>query len=230
MSEALAPILYAVRDQSGRFQRSILCGGGTHSDHTARAIALKPTLSVSRDIAVDGCLLSSSQSDAEIAANPRAYSRRRDAAVREDWIPRRHKRRDHRCGRADPRGAMLYHFTTREELVEALIPDLERLHAQLLEDSAAEAARPGVDAPEHAIDVDWALKREVPFVAFSELEAAERTDPMVRQRLMSAQSAFDHAQAAVSGSRRWCRPVPTPDCKPVATLAGSYLKAWPRAP
>src|SRR6478609_6029220 len=56
------------------------------------------------------------------------------------------------------RGAMLYHFATREELVEA------------------------------------ALQHEAPFVAFAELEAAARTDAMLRARLAAAQAAFDRAQ------------------------------------
>src|SRR5690606_21965681 len=53
---------------------------------------------------------------------------------------------------------------------------------------------PGVDAAEHAIDAYWALLHEAPFVAFAELEAAARTEPMLRERLAAAQSAFDHAQ------------------------------------
>ncbi|MBN9249328.1 MAG: ABC transporter permease, partial [Mesorhizobium sp.] len=40
----------------------------------------------------------------------------------------------------------------------------------------------------------WALLHETPFVAFGELEAAARTDPMLRARLAGAQSAFDHNQ------------------------------------
>jgi AcrR family transcriptional regulator len=90
------------------------------------------------------------------------------------------------------RGAMLYHFTTREELVEAAIAHIELERAKLFEQAAA--APPGVDAAEHAIDAYWALLHETPFVAFAELEAAARTDPMLRERLADAQSAFDHAQ------------------------------------
>jgi hypothetical protein len=51
-----------------------------------------------------------------------------------------------------------------------------------------------VDAAVHDIEVYWALLHEPPFVAFAELEAAARTDPMLRERLAPAQSAFDHAQ------------------------------------
>ena len=91
------------------------------------------------------------------------------------------------------RGAMLYHFPTREDLVDAAIAHIDLHRARRMEEAAAGAA-PGVDAAEHAIEVYWALLHEPPFVAFAELEAAARTDPMLRERLAPAQSAFDHAQ------------------------------------
>jgi AcrR family transcriptional regulator len=94
------------------------------------------------------------------------------------------------------RGAMLYHFASREELVEAAIAHIELERAKLFEQAAA--APPGVDSAEHAIDAYWALLHETPFVAFAELEAAARTDAMLRERLAGAQSGFDHAQV---GSR-----------------------------
>jgi AcrR family transcriptional regulator len=92
------------------------------------------------------------------------------------------------------RGAMLYHFTTREELVEAAIAHIELARARLFEQAARSSAAPGVDASEAAIDAYWALLHETPFVAFAELEGAARTDPMLRERLAGAQAAFDHAQ------------------------------------
>jgi AcrR family transcriptional regulator len=91
------------------------------------------------------------------------------------------------------RGAMLYHFGSREELVEAAVAHIEVERARLFEQAAAPAA-PGVDAAEHAIDAYWGLLHEVPFVAFAELESAARTEAMLRDRLASAQSAFDRAQ------------------------------------
>ena len=97
------------------------------------------------------------------------------------------------------RGAMLYHFATREELVEAAVAHIELQRAKLFERAASTPAAAGVDATEHAVDTYWALLHEVPFVAFAELEAAARTDPMLRERLAAAQSAFDHAQ--VGGDR-----------------------------
>src|SRR5258705_4635142 len=92
------------------------------------------------------------------------------------------------------RGAMLYHFATREELVAAAITHIEVERARLFEQAASMSATPGVDAAEHAIDAYWALLHEAPFVAFAELEAAARTDPMLRERLAVAQGAFDRAQ------------------------------------
>ncbi len=92
------------------------------------------------------------------------------------------------------RGAMLYHFASREELVEAAVAHIELHRARLFEQAAGTPAMAGVDATEHAIDVYWSLLHEQPFVAFAELEAAARTDPMLSQRLEGARSAFDHAQ------------------------------------
>ncbi len=92
------------------------------------------------------------------------------------------------------RGAMLYHFSSREELVEAAVSHIEVERARLFEQAASAPAGPGVDAAEHAIDAYWSLLHETPFVAFAELEAAARTDPMLRARLANAQSAFDRNQ------------------------------------
>jgi len=92
------------------------------------------------------------------------------------------------------RGAMLYHFASREELVEAAIAHIEVERARLFEEAAAAPLAPGVDAVEHAIDAYWALLHEPAFVAFAELETASRTDPMLRERLAVAQGAFDRGQ------------------------------------
>lgn len=92
------------------------------------------------------------------------------------------------------RGAMLYHFASREELVEAAVAFIDLERARLFEQAAATPHSPGVDAAEHAIDAYWHLLHEPPFIAFAELEAAARTDPMLRERLAAAQSAFDRNQ------------------------------------
>jgi AcrR family transcriptional regulator len=91
------------------------------------------------------------------------------------------------------RGAMLYHFPTREALVEAAA---EHIHAARSAMMAEAAARPpaGVDVAERAIDLYWSLLREPPFVAFAELEAVARTNPTVAAFLAPHQAAFDRAQ------------------------------------
>ena len=91
------------------------------------------------------------------------------------------------------RGAMLYHFSSREALLDAVIPYIQAARARLFEEAAARTPA-GVDRTEHAIDSYWRLLHEPPFVAFSELESAARTDAPLRERLRSAQEAFDRNQ------------------------------------
>jgi AcrR family transcriptional regulator len=91
------------------------------------------------------------------------------------------------------RGAMLYHFPTREELVAAAI---EHIHGERLAlfDTAAASPPPGGDSTAHAIAAYWSLLSQPAFIAFAELEAVGRTDALVRERLAPAQAAFDQAQ------------------------------------
>lgn len=91
------------------------------------------------------------------------------------------------------RGAMLYHFPTREALVEAVIDHIQRLRIDLFQRAAAEKPSE-VDAAEYAIDSYWRLLREPPFVAFAELEGAARADPWLAEAIRPAQEAFDRAQ------------------------------------
>lgn len=91
------------------------------------------------------------------------------------------------------RGAMLYHFPSREALIEAAVAHIQAARARLFEE-AVKSAPHGADRTDHAIDAYWRLLGEPPFVAFSALEAAARTDPMLRARLLAAQDAFDRAR------------------------------------
>lgn len=91
------------------------------------------------------------------------------------------------------RGAMLYHFPTREDLLEAAIEHIQAQRSALFR-SASETLPPGGDVTEHAIESYWELLHRDPFVAFGELEAAARTDPMIRELLAPAQAEFDRAQ------------------------------------
>ena len=91
------------------------------------------------------------------------------------------------------RGAMLYHFATREALLDSVIPHIQAARAQLFEAAASEMPA-GADRTDHAIDSYWRLLHQPPFVAFAELEAAARTDAPLRERLRGAQAAFDRNQ------------------------------------
>jgi AcrR family transcriptional regulator len=91
------------------------------------------------------------------------------------------------------RGAMLYHFPSREDLLDAVIGHIQAERLALFDQAAAEPP-PGVDATAHAIAAYWRLLAEPPFVAFAELEGVARTDPMVRARIAPAQAAFDEVQ------------------------------------
>ena len=92
------------------------------------------------------------------------------------------------------RGAMLYHFPTREALVEAVVGHVQAARSALFR-AAADDLPSGVDVTEHAIDSYWDLLHSVPFMAFAELEAAGRTDPAIKVLLGPAQAEFDRAQA-----------------------------------
>ena len=98
------------------------------------------------------------------------------------------------------RGAMLYHFADREQLVEAAIVHIELARARLFEQAAQASAAAGADASDAAIEAYWALLHETPFLAFAELEAAARTEPMLRARLAGAQAGFDRAQVGGFGA------------------------------
>ena len=91
------------------------------------------------------------------------------------------------------RGAMLYHFPDRASLVEAAVGHIQAARARLFEAAIASAPH-GADRTDHAIDSYWRMLREPAFVAFSELEAAARTDPMLAAVVAPAQEAFDRAQ------------------------------------
>lgn len=91
------------------------------------------------------------------------------------------------------RGAMLYHFPDRESLLEALVPHVQAARRGLLQ-AAVDAAPHGADRTDYAIDAYWRLLGESPFVAFSELERAARTDELVRRHVAPAQDAFDRAE------------------------------------
>lgn len=92
------------------------------------------------------------------------------------------------------RGAMLYHFATREALIAAAVDHIQAARSALFK--AADEDRPaGADAADHAIDAYWRLLKTPPFLAFAELEAAARTDPAIAALIAAAQAQFDRAEA-----------------------------------
>jgi AcrR family transcriptional regulator len=90
------------------------------------------------------------------------------------------------------RGAMLYHFPTREDLVEAAAWHIHRARVAAFEIEAGKL-KPGQDALDGAIDAYWRLLSSEPFSAFLALERAARQDQDVERAIKPAQEAFDRA-------------------------------------
>ena len=74
------------------------------------------------------------------------------------------------------RGAMLYHFRTREDLVDAAVDHIQDSRTEAFA-SAARSLPQGGEVSDQAIDAYWELLRQPPFRAFAELESVARTDP-----------------------------------------------------
>ncbi len=91
------------------------------------------------------------------------------------------------------RGAMLYHFPTRESLIEGLVEHVSAQADALFADAARNRA-PGADVAEHAIDAYWRLLHTPPLATMRELRSAGRTDMAVRERLAPVTAAFDRAE------------------------------------
>ena len=88
------------------------------------------------------------------------------------------------------RGAMLYHFPTREALVEAAAWHIHAAREAAFE-AEARKLKAGQDALDGAIDAYWRLLDSVPFSAFLALERAGRQDEEVARAIAPAQEAFD---------------------------------------
>ncbi|MDI7776002.1 helix-turn-helix domain-containing protein [Asticcacaulis sp. EMRT-3] len=88
------------------------------------------------------------------------------------------------------RGAMLYHFPTREALIEAAAWHIQAAREAAFEIEAGKL-KPGQDALDGAIDAYWQLLSSVPFAAFLALERAGRQDAEVARAIAPAQEAFD---------------------------------------
>ena len=90
------------------------------------------------------------------------------------------------------RGAMLYHFPTREDLVAAAALHIQDARETAFEQEA-KRLKHGQDAVDGAIDAYWQLLGSTPFAAFLALERAARSDAEVAKAIRPAQEAFDRA-------------------------------------
>jgi len=91
------------------------------------------------------------------------------------------------------RGAMLHHFPSKTELIQAAV---EYLHDKLLEDFTNRVGKipaklKGADRRRAGIDAYWEHLTGDLFVVYHELCVASRTDPELRAILESSQRAFE---------------------------------------
>jgi len=90
---------------------------------------------------------------------------------------------------------------------------------------AADSLPPGADVTEHAIETYWDLLHRTPFVAFADLEAAARTDPLVRDLLAPSLAEFDRAQIG-DHFLKMLHAGAVPASRPAATSPASCSRAW----
>jgi AcrR family transcriptional regulator len=91
------------------------------------------------------------------------------------------------------RGAMLHHFPSKTELIQAAV---EYLHDKLLEDYTERVARipaklKGADRRRAGIDAYWEHLTGDLFVVYQELCMASRTDPELKSILENSQQLFE---------------------------------------
>jgi AcrR family transcriptional regulator len=97
---------------------------------------------------------------------------------------------------------MLYHFGSRQELLNATIHYLARRRIEMFEQEMAEAARllgnDRVAVRLAMIDIVWEQVRSPEFIAFQELACAARTDPELAAVVEPALALFDRMRASVT--------------------------------
>src|SRR5947208_12169835 len=87
------------------------------------------------------------------------------------------------------RGAQLYHFQSKAELVATAVDHLlDRLHAQFMD--AVAALPDDVDRGPAAVDVLWQLVNEPLFAAWLELVMAARTDADLAPKVADVENRF----------------------------------------
>lgn len=91
------------------------------------------------------------------------------------------------------RAAMLYHFGSRSELIEAIIRHVTRQRIDMYLE--AMKSLPHDEAfLEKAVDIAWAQLQTPEFAAYAELSHASRADSELRQLMEPALAAFDNAR------------------------------------
>lgn len=96
------------------------------------------------------------------------------------------------------RAAMIYHFPTRRDLVEALIGHVTRLRVERYEAEMAQVPHDG-DFGARAVALAWEHAQRPEFAAFAELAQSARTDPELAAMFRPAMAAFDQSRRSAAG-------------------------------
>lgn len=92
------------------------------------------------------------------------------------------------------RGAMLHHFATRFDLIEATVEHLNQMRlAMFTEEELSIQSRAESSLVEEGIDIYWAQLNTPAFVVFNELRVAARTDKELERVLVPALRAYGRA-------------------------------------
>lgn len=91
------------------------------------------------------------------------------------------------------RAAMLYHFGSRGEMIQAIIRHVTRRRIEMYRE-AMEALPHDDDFHGLALDTAWAQLHTPEFAAFTELSLAARTDPELAAMFAPAMAAFDRSR------------------------------------
>ncbi|MFN9716377.1 MAG: TetR/AcrR family transcriptional regulator [Sphingomonadales bacterium] len=95
------------------------------------------------------------------------------------------------------RAAMLYHFGSRAELIEAIIRHVTRRRIDMYIE-AMQALPHNGDLLEKAVDIAWEQLQTPEFAAYTELSLATRTDSARRALMEPALAAFHRARRAAA--------------------------------
>lgn len=91
------------------------------------------------------------------------------------------------------RAAMLYHFGSRAELIEAIIHHVTRRRIDMYLAAMQDLPHDG-DFLEKAVDIAWDQLQTPEFTAYTELSLASRTDGELRALMAPALAAYDGAR------------------------------------